>query len=207
MNERNAGKKFQWDRPTTSVRELEKGPCGNRVWERESGRKEKEKTIVSNDERHKNIGDDLEWMRLVVALDIVVALGVVAVVGRRVKRRSNKISPSARPLIKKICLPPAFFIYFHLFIQTFQFLQQVHVKKCPSSIQCWDLNPQPSGAESPPITTRPWLPYKVRKLFAQIAILEEYLLPAPMMIAATLWEREMFDCLGIDKIIQKMPLM
>ena len=119
-------------------------------------------------------------MRRVVALDIVVALGVVAVVGRRVKRRSNKISPSARPLIKKICLPPAFFIYFHLFMQTFQFLQQVHVKKCPSSIQCWDLNPQPSGAESPPITTRPWLPYKVRKLFAQIAILEEYLLPAPM---------------------------
>ena len=119
-------KKFQWDRPTTSVRELEKGPCGNRVWERESGRKEKEKTIVSNDERHKNIGDDLEWMRRVVALDVVVALGVVAVVGRRVKRRSNKISLSARTLFKKICLPQPFFIYFHLFKQT---LQQVHVKK------------------------------------------------------------------------------
>ena len=27
-------------------------------------------------------------------------------------------------------------------------------EKCPSSIQCWDLNPRPSGHESPPITTR-----------------------------------------------------
>ena len=30
--------------------------------------------------------------------------------------------------------------------------------KCPSSIRCQDLNPQPLGRESPPITTRPWLP-------------------------------------------------
>ena len=31
-------------------------------------------------------------------------------------------------------------------------------EKCPSSIQCWDLKPQPSGDGSPPITTRPGLP-------------------------------------------------
>ena len=30
-------------------------------------------------------------------------------------------------------------------------------KKCPSRIQCWDLNPRPSGHESPSITTRPSL--------------------------------------------------
>ena len=37
-------------------------------------------------------------------------------------------------------------------------LQQINVKKCPSSIRCWDLNPQPSEHESPSITTRPELP-------------------------------------------------
>ena len=30
-------------------------------------------------------------------------------------------------------------------------------EKCPSSIQCWDLNPRRSEHESPPITTRPGL--------------------------------------------------
>ena len=28
-------------------------------------------------------------------------------------------------------------------------------EKCPSILQCWDSNPQPSELESPPITTRP----------------------------------------------------
>ena len=32
------------------------------------------------------------------------------------------------------------------------------MKKCPSSLWCWDSNPWPSGHESPPITTRPGLP-------------------------------------------------
>ena len=31
--------------------------------------------------------------------------------------------------------------------------------KCQSSIRCWDSNPWPSGHESPPITTRPGLPF------------------------------------------------
>ena len=30
--------------------------------------------------------------------------------------------------------------------------------ECPSSIQCWDSNPQPSEHESPHITTRTGLP-------------------------------------------------
>ena len=37
-------------------------------------------------------------------------------------------------------------------------LQQINVKKCPSSIRHRDSNPRPSGRESPPITTRPGLP-------------------------------------------------
>ena len=48
-----------------------------------------------------------------------------------------------------------FFVYFHLFKQISQFLQQIIVKKCPSNIRCWDSNPQPLKHESPPITTRP----------------------------------------------------
>ena len=34
-------------------------------------------------------------------------------------------------------------------------------EKCPSSVQCWDSNPQPSRHESPHITTRPGLPRPV----------------------------------------------
>ena len=49
---------------------------------------------------------------------------------------------------------------FGLFKQTIQFLQQINVKKCPSSIRRWDSNPRPLERESTPITTRPGLPPK-----------------------------------------------
>ena len=40
-----------------------------------------------------------------------------------------------------------------LFKQTsLQILQQINVEKCPSSIWCWDSDPQPLEHESPPIT-------------------------------------------------------
>ena len=45
-----------------------------------------------------------------------------------------------------------FFVYFRLFKQTLQFLQQINVKECPSS---WDSNPLPLDHEFPPTTTRP----------------------------------------------------
>ena len=53
--------------------------------------------------------------------------------------------------------PCLFLFIFGLFKQTLQFLQQIYVKKCPSSKPCWDSNPEPSEHESPPITTRPGL--------------------------------------------------
>ena len=53
--------------------------------------------------------------------------------------------------------PASFLFIFGLFKQTLQFLQQINVKKCPSSIRCRDLNPQPLEHESRPITTRPGL--------------------------------------------------
>ena len=40
--------------------------------------------------------------------------------------------------------PGLFFVYFRLFKQTIQFLQQINVKKCPSSIRRRDSNSQPS---------------------------------------------------------------
>ena len=46
-----------------------------------------------------------------------------------------------------------FFVDFGLFKQTIQFT----VKKCPSSLQCWDSNPQSLDHELSPITTRPGL--------------------------------------------------
>ena len=51
-----------------------------------------------------------------------------------------------------------FLFYFHLFYkQTMQFLQQINVNKCPSSLWYQDLNTQPLEHESPPITPRPEL--------------------------------------------------
>ena len=54
--------------------------------------------------------------------------------------------------------PASFSFIFGLFKQTLQFLQQLYVKKCPSSLRCQDLNSRPSERESLPITTRPGLP-------------------------------------------------
>ena len=54
----------------------------------------------------------------------------------------------------KLAIPGLFLIYFHLLKQTLRFLQQIYVKKCPSSIWCQDSNPRPSEHESPTITAR-----------------------------------------------------
>ena len=77
--------------------------------------------------------------------------------------RFNLLQPMFRfgprgPKIYKNVPSPASFSVFCLFKQTFQFLQQINMKKCPSSIWCQDSNPRLSEHESPPITTRPGLP-------------------------------------------------
>ena len=45
-----------------------------------------------------------------------------------------------------------------LFIFIFSIFTTNIWTKCPSSIWCWDSNPQPSEHESPPITNRPGRP-------------------------------------------------
>ena len=52
---------------------------------------------------------------------------------------------------------PASFSFIFVFSNNYvlQFLQQINVKKCPSSIRRQDSNSQPSDYESPPLTTRP----------------------------------------------------
>ena len=51
----------------------------------------------------------------------------------------------------------SFSFTFGLFKQTTQILQQINVKKCPSSNCCQDSNSQSSDYESPPLTIRPGL--------------------------------------------------
>ena len=52
----------------------------------------------------------------------------------------------------------SFLIYFWSFSSKHtNCMHQYNVKKCPSSSQCWDSNPQPLERESPLITTRPGL--------------------------------------------------
>ena len=61
--------------------------------------------------------------------------------------------------LKKWAIPGLFFVYFRSFQTNINtILQQINVKKCPSSIRRWDSNPWPSDHESPPINTRPGLP-------------------------------------------------
>ena len=76
-------------------------------------------------------------------------------------------------IIKKMGYSQPLFAYFRLFKPTLQFLQQINVKKYPSSIQCWDLNPQPLEHESPPITTRPGLP-SLRKIRSTVDSAEDH---------------------------------
>ena len=58
---------------------------------------------------------------------------------------------------------------FHSFsvfsIKQYNFLQQINVKKCPSSIWRLDLNSQPLDYASPFLTTRPGLTPYVPKLY------------------------------------------
>ena len=54
---------------------------------------------------------------------------------------------------------PLFRLFSVFFKQTsLQFLLQIYVEKCPSSIRCRDSNPRPLERESLPFTTRPGLP-------------------------------------------------
>ena len=58
--------------------------------------------------------------------------------------------------ILSLCLSYIYFIYIYIFLFLF-FLSSYCflISNCPSSIQHWDSNSQPSDYESPPLTTRP----------------------------------------------------
>ena len=67
--------------------------------------------------------------------------------------------------LKQSCLtaqwatPASFsFIFVCCHTNITNFTTNLYVKKCPSSIRCWDSNPGPLEHESPPITTSPGLP-------------------------------------------------
>ena len=78
--------------------------------------------------------------------------------------------------------PASFTFIFGLFKQTLQFLQQIYVKKCPSSIRCQDSNPRPLARESLPITTRPGLPPKMYIKLGGNCTLATFYIQAPFML-------------------------
>ena len=53
---------------------------------------------------------------------------------------------------------PASFSFIFVFSKKHYNFTTNKCEKCPSSLRCWDLNPQPFEHESPPIITRPGLP-------------------------------------------------
>ena len=98
-------------------------------------------------------GDFKRWHMFQMALVETVFVGL----GLTFCSQCLGLDPEAQRFIK-MCHPRPLFPFFCLFKQTFQFLQQINMKKCPSSIWCQDSNPRLSEHESPPITTRPGLP-------------------------------------------------
>ena len=71
----------------------------------------------------------------------------------------NRKCLNRKQIIFKMGQPRPLFGLFSVFSSKhYNFLQQIYVKKCPSSIRCRDSNPRPSECESLPITTRPGLP-------------------------------------------------
>ena len=63
---------------------------------------------------------------------------------------------------------PTSFRLFSSFQTNITILQQINVKKYPSSIRCWESNPRPSELESPPRATRAGLPPNEIILYALV---------------------------------------
>ena len=98
--------------------------------------------------------DTEKWTKLLLA-----KLQTVVWCGRPWLKPISKIGhprPIGHLFFKKWANPASLSFIFGLFQTNInKFLQQINVKKCPSSIRHRDSNPRPSERESPPITTRP----------------------------------------------------
>ena len=75
------------------------------------------------------------------------------------KAQTNPLSYSGTPSLLFLMGQPGPLLLFLVFSNKhhYSFLQLIYVKKCPSSIWCRDLNPQPLEHESPTITSKPGL--------------------------------------------------
>ena len=71
--------------------------------------------------------------------------------------------PKQMHLLGLIMVLPDLFLFIFVFSNNhFNFYNKYrYVKKCPSSIWCWDSNPCASEHEPSPITTRPGLPQSI----------------------------------------------
>ena len=84
--------------------------------------------------------------------------------------------PNENIVFVKMGLPWPLFHLFSYFQTNTTILQPIDMKKCQSSIRCWDSNPQSSKYESPPITTRPGLLPKLTRCFSAVDSIKCFLL-------------------------------
>ena len=84
--------------------------------------------------------------------------------GRLDELKEGCLFQSIHSSVFKLAILGLFFVHFRLFKQPLQFLQQLNVKKCPSSLRCLDSNSQSSEHKFPPLTTRPGLLPLIRVL-------------------------------------------
>ena len=85
--------------------------------------------------------------------------------------RTSVKTPVAKLFFKKKLANPGLFDCLFLVFSNkrhYNVLQLIYVKKCPSSIWCWDSISWPSKRELLPITTRPGLPPAVAKLIKPV---------------------------------------
>ena len=102
------------------------------------------------------------------------------VLDSRIWRRIRAVFQDQVKLKTKLFLngasPAAFSFIFNLFQTNINaILQQINVKKCPSSIRRRDSNPRPSEHESTPITSTPGLPPIKTKLSRAVKLKTEFM--------------------------------
>ena len=79
----------------------------------------------------------------------------------------DQIKSKTESFFKNGPSPASFWFISVFFKPTIQFLQQIYVKKYPSSIRRGDSNPQPLEHELSHITTRPGLLYTAPDLWGE----------------------------------------
>ena len=129
------------------------GPSGRQMLSRTNKtNRQIKQTVCSNNTSYEYVCMAVGCGRKLTKVKLPQGSGCVSLAAR------SRLLGKTLFFLKKWAIPGLFFIYFRLFKQTPQILQQIFANNYPSSFQCWDSNPRPSRPEPHPITTRPGLP-------------------------------------------------